>query len=205
MEKTMNNPRQIYKYQTKKALMAFVDNLQVEDGANASSIHNTYSKIRIFTQDYSQGVGEKNIIATANLDPSTMKYIAESILAGQAFNFYENKILAHKKDDNGRSPVTKVTVKYCTNDKNEPLSVPWMFVVENGTGVAQTTDVGGTMCKKDSYKQMASVRIYLSELDCYKCMISVRDYIRNFEIVNFAPLMKARSIFEDSLKQEEEK
>ena len=201
----MDNPRQITKYQNNKVLICFNDNLQVTDGANASSVHNNFSKIRVFAQDYSKGTGEKNVMANVNIDPDTMKYIAELILSGVSANFVETKILGHKKDDSGKSPVTKFSVKYCIDEKTQqPLSVPWMFSVENGVGIAEITAVGGTMCKKGSYAKTSDVRIYMSEVDCYKTMITIRDYIRAFEIIHLNGLLKAREQYEIARKAQAE-
>jgi len=206
MSEKKSNPRQIVRFMNNKVLLAFQDNMQVETGENASAIHNQYSKVRMTLMDYSQGKGTKAVIVNCNMDIDTVKYIAETILNGVAVDFKESKILSYKKDDTGKSPVIHVNIKYCTDEKTgQPLSSPWMFSVANGNGIADQTQTGGTVCRKGSYKKIGEVKVYMSEADCFKTLITVRDYIRNFEIVNFASLMKARAAYEESVKEQTEK
>jgi len=196
------NPRQIHLFMNNKVLLALQDNMQVETGENASAIHNSYSKIRMTLMDFSQGKGEKGKIVNANLDIGTVKYLAEKILRGDVLDYAESKILGYKKDDEGRSPVVHIQVKYCVNEAGEPLKSPWMVSVTNGSAIAFTTEIGGTAFKKETYKKINDVKVYMSEKDCYELFLTARDYIRNFEICHFLGLMKTRAAYEESIKEE---
>lgn len=85
------NPRQIYKYQTGKNLLELNDRLSVADAEQASNLHSSYSKIHVVALDYSQGTGDKTIVADLNLDPDTVKYLAEEVLRGVPIDFSEQK------------------------------------------------------------------------------------------------------------------
>lgn len=209
-----NNARQICKYQTNKCLLEFNDNLTLAEADAASNIHGRYSKIQVVGMDYSQGTGEKTIIADLNLDPKTAKYIAEEVVNGtmylenriltcrtqEANNFKfklfnEQKILAHKKNGNGQSKVTILSIDY---DRSKKYC--WIITVENGLGIAEKQPNGGTAMKRGSYQKEKTVKAFISDYDFKKLMISLRDYIRTWETVNLNRLLKARELFEQELQ-----
>lgn len=192
------NPRQIAKYQTGKNLIEFNDRLAIADGKQASQIHSAFSKIYVVALDYSQGKGDKAIVADLNLDPDTAKYLAEEVLRGVQVDFSEQKILVHKKhpEDDRLCKVTIFSIKY-----NEKMRYPWNVVVENGWGIPETQENGGTALAKGSYKKEKAVKLFISDNEFKKIMVKVRDYIRTFEVVNFANLIRMREEFEEKEKQ----
>lgn len=199
MAAKVKNARQIAKYQTGKNLLEFNDKLSPADPEFASQIHSKYSKIHIVALDYSQGTGDKTIIAEVNIDPDTMKFIAEEVLRGVQLDYSEQKILVHKKhpEDESKSRVTIFSVKY-----NGQMKYPWCVAVENGWGVPETQENGGTALSKGSYQKEKTVRVFISDIEFKKLMIQVRDYIRNFEIINYSALMKKRAEIEAQQKKE---
>lgn len=211
-----NNARQICKYQTNKCLIEFNDNLVIAEPEAASNIHGKYSRIQLVAMDYSQGTGEKTIIADYNLNPETAKYIAEEVINGVMFlenriltcrtqeadtfkfkMFSEQKILSHRSNDAGQSKVTILSIEY---DRSKKYC--WIVTVENGLAIAERQPNGGTAMKRGSYKKEKTVRAFISDYDFKKLMITLRDYIRTWETVNLNRLLKARETFEQNLQAE---
>lgn len=200
MSSNFVNPRQIAKYQTGKNLIEFNDRLVPANGEQASQIHAKHSKIYVVALDYSQGKGDKAIVADLNIDPDTAKYLAEEVLRGTHVDFSEQKILTHKKhpENDKLCKVTIFTVKY-----NEKLRYPWNVVVENGWGIPEIQENGGTALAKGSYQKEKAVKVFLSDNEFKKIMVKVRDYIRTFELVNFPNLMRMREEFEEKEKRKQ--
>lgn len=150
---------QIAKYQTGKGLLEALDTLDFNH------------KIRFNALDYSKGTGENTVSSSANIDYDLIGLIADKIINGVEFGtlnenksrilLYENKILSHKKDENGKSPVTILIIT-----KNSPaIKLRYKVSIENGVGTAQKTATGGIQCAKGSYVKTKSVQIFLSEFD----------------------------------------
>lgn len=193
------NTRQICKYQTGKNLIEFNDRMSQADAENAGHIHSRYSKIKVVGKDYSKGTGEKAVDVELNLDPSTVKTLVEMVFSGERINFKEQKILAHKKDDDGYSKVTNINMYY-----NDKMRLPWNIVLENGRGIAETQKTGGTAMKKGSYKKDQEVKIFMDDMSFKKMLKQLMDYIHYFELTAYARLMKERSALEEKFKKQNE-
>lgn len=189
------NTRQICKYQTGKSLIEFNDRLQIAKVENAANLHSTYSKIYVVAMDYSKGKGDNTVIADLNLDPDTVKYIYDEVRSGKPLTFTEQKILAHKKNEAGESKVTIFSIKF-----NEKMNYPWNVIVENGVGIPEKQENGGTALQRGSYKKEKQVRLFISDMDMKKLFRTINDYIVAFEASIIGPLLKERAEFEEKQK-----
>lgn len=189
---SIRNARQITKFQNSKNLIEFNDRLAVASAEAASSLHSPYSKIHVVALDYSQGTGDKTVIVEANIDPEKMKYLAHAILHGQLTRWSEQKILAHRTNENGESRVTIVTIEY-----NEKMNSPWIIQIENGMAIPVKTATGGTMAQKGSYRREKAVRVFISDEHMKTMMLQVLDYIRAWEIAVLPSLVRARNKMEE--------
>lgn len=176
MEKEYEN-NQIAKYQTGKGLLEAIDTL----GFN--------NKIRLNALDYSKGTGNNTISTSANIDYDLIGLIAEKVINGVDFGalnedksrilLYENKILSHKKDENGKSPVTILMII-----KNSPaMKLRYKVSVENGAGTSQKTITGGIQCAKGSYVKNKSVQIFLSESDFERFLWKVLQKVKGHHFI----------------------
>lgn len=193
------NTRQITKYQTGKALIEFNDRLRPAEAKNASNLHSNYSKIHVVAIDYSKGKGSNAVVADLNLDPDVAKTLAAMVLSfvptakEPVTLFKEEKILAHKQDEDGTSKVTKFNLSY-----NPAMNFPWSITVENGVGVPQrNARTGGTAIQSGSYRQERLVRLVMNDFSIKRLMIQVSDYIRAFEHRVFDILMMERDAYEE--------
>jgi len=187
MEKYINR-RQICKYQNAKALLEFNDKLQMADVEKAGNLHSQFSKINVIAKDYSQGTGDKAVDVALNIDPETMKYIANEILTNNtSFNFQEQKILKHKTNGEGNSFTSRIDIKF-----NPQMRLPWNLVLEFGWGEIENTEIGGTMLKKGTYKAKGRVKLFLSDMEAKKLMLTVNDYIRAWEVSAIRTLLPLR-------------
>lgn len=169
-QKYVNN--KIVKYQTPKGLLEFLDTLEFN------------SKVRVNVLDYSKGIGENTVSSSANIDYNVIGLIADKIINGVEFGtlnedksrtlLYENKILSHKKDENGKSPVTILTIT-----KNSPaMELQYKVSIANGLGVPYKKPNGAIQCAKGSYIKGTFVQIFLSEFDFEKLLWTVLQRVR---------------------------
>jgi len=192
------NRRQICKYQNAKALMEFNDKLQEADTEKASNIHSQFSKINLTAKDYSQGTGEKAINVNLNLDPETAKYIANEIIKGNTvFDFVEQKVLKHKTNKEGKTLTTRLSIKY-----NSQMRLSWNFILEQGWGDAEQTEIGGTALKKGTYVSEAQVKLFLSDIEVKKLMLTVYDYVKAWELLALRNLLSLRDKAEKAERME---
>lgn len=191
MDKYINR-RQICKYQNSKALMEFNDKLNAAETDKAANIHSSFSKINVVAKDYSQGTGEKAINVSLNLDPETVKYIANEILQGNTtFNFSEQKVLRHKTNKDGKVMTTRLGIKY-----NAQMRLAWNFILDTGWGEAEQTEIGGVSLKKGTYVSEGQVKLFLADIEAKKLMITINDYIRAWEILALRKLLQSRDATE---------
>lgn len=196
MGKQQGIRNQITKYQTDKKLIEFMDNLVIANEDNYAKIHNTGgegtfpSRIKVTMLDYTLGTGDKKVEVSYNLVPSEFKYLRSVVdKAPKDFKYTLEKINEHKVE-NGVSPVSKITLwrqeEYNGNKKN----YPWQIKVENGVGVADKTENGGTKIKQGTYRKENEVFVNLNDMDMYKQFCAVGDYINLWEMAYGIPVIK---------------
>lgn len=141
---TIENTKQITKSNAKTKLIEFNDKLQVNDfsddnGIKKSTVHGKFSRINITCVDWSKGKGSSAVVATHNLTPDVMKMIAEMVIMNmitdftkidkytKRIGFFEQKIDHYKKDEDDKSKVSMINIKY-----QEQMDNPWTITIENG-------------------------------------------------------------------------
>lgn len=187
--------KQISKYATSGKLIEFIDKLNVPSITNYAHVQasgdkdsdgNTiYSNIGIKMLDYSNGTGEKTISVEANISSDDLLFILNKVKIGlKNFQLPAQDKIFGKADKDGRSKVTKLTIKReQVNSKGEEKKYPWFVEIENGTGVkASNTTTGGTYIKPKTYHCDAKVNINLSDLDMFSLLTRVESYVRVWEL-----------------------
>lgn len=209
----ITNTKQITKINAKTKLLEFNDRLQWNDfskerGVAKSIVHGKFSRINLAMVDWTKGKGDKAVVTTHNVTPDVIKMIAELVMMNMTSEFtktdkytkktgfFEQKIDQYKKDDKGLSPVSILNIRY-----QEQMDSPWTITLENGNGVAETSDIGGIKIKSGSYKTTGSVTMYLSKADMIKKMAEVRDHILAFETSHMKDMLAKRTEFEKKLSE----
>lgn len=114
-----------------------------------------------------------------------------------------DKLIAASKDQNGKSPMSRIVIKRCGKDSaGNPRRSPWQIAISNGTAVAVKTGSGGFKAKEDSYKTDKFLFVWLTDDEIEKLFRSVCDYIRVFENTMCYQNIKAgRSELEETRKK----
>lgn len=193
--------RQIAVYKTDKKLVELIDKLNPAPlelyahihahGDDGEDGHRVYSNIGIVLQDYSAGTGANIKRATANLLPDEALYIFSRVQNGvETFEFHTDKIFG-QPDKDGRSQVTKLTVKRANvGSDGKPRRFPWYIEIENGTGIPQKTQIGGTYCQQNSFVSTVKVFANLNDLDFFKLFCRTSQYITAWELANAPALIR---------------
>jgi len=225
MEQAYISP-QITKYMTNKGLIEFNDHMNPASVENYAHIHaikeesedggRLYSRIGVVIQDYSKGTGDKCIRVKASLMPEEIKLfynVAQHM--PQSFNYpalteegkvmYQTKIFG-KPDADKRSQVTKFRLARQAVDANgEIRKLPWVFEIQNGTGIKVATKIGGFYMQGESFKLEKKAYILMSDFDFFFQMSKVSQYINVWELAMGASLIKqgkkALEQYYDSLKE----
>ncbi len=94
-----------------------------------------------------------------------------------------DKLIGKSKDQNGRSPMSRICIKRCKKDAKGALRrSPWQISIDKGTAIAEPTSTGGTKAAAGSYKSTVCLNVWLTDDDIEKLFRTVCDYIRVFEI-----------------------
>ena len=167
---------QIAIYMTNKKLCEFTDKLKPAPIEYYAHMHaqgeeqadgiRAYSCIGVVLQDYSNGTGDKTVRVTANLSPGFFPFVLSRMQNNlDRFDFTEDKIFG-EPDDKGLSMVTKVSIKRTSfGADGKKRNYPWCIQVENGSGVKETTVLGGVHMKKGSYQKGQSVFVNINDYD----------------------------------------
>jgi len=189
---------QIHLYQTNKKLLEFTNKMVVADVDEYAHIHShgkgsIPSRIGLQLQDYSAGTGEANVKVFANLSPSDISYLLMLMKRGdKEVMFSQQKIIAVKKDKDGRAPVTKLEIGRADKDRNgNERKLKWFVKITNGSGIPMETATGGIQCKQGSFTREKEAYINLSDEDMYKALFEVDNFIRLWEMANAIPVIKA--------------
>lgn len=187
--------RQISVYKTDKKLVELIDKLNLAPqnlyahihahGDDAGDNRRVYSNIGIILQDYSAGTGQNTKRANANLLPSEVAYIFNQVRLGVVqFEFRSDKIFG-APDTSGRAQVTKLTIKRANVGSDGKLrKYPWYIEIENGTGIPQKTQIGGTYCHANSFQSGTKIYANLSDLDFFKLFCDADKYITAWELAH---------------------
>ena len=203
--------RQISVYKTDKKLVELIDKLNPAPvelyahiharGDDAGDNRRVYSNIGIILQDYSAGTGQNTRRATANLLPSEVAYIFNQVrLNVVQFDFHTDKIFGTPDATTGRSQVTKLAIKRANvGSDGKPRKYPWYIEIDNGTGIPQKTQIGGTYCQANSFQSATKVFANLSDLDFFKLFCEADKYITAWELAHAPALIRnARKVIEEN-------
>lgn len=202
--------RQISVYKTDKKLVELIDKLNPAPlnlyahihahGDDTGDTRRMYSNIGIILQDYSAGTGKNTKRATANLLPSEVAFIFNQVRLGVVqFDFHTDKIFG-TPDASGRSLVTKLTIKRANVGLDgKPRRYPWYIEIENGTGIPQKTQIGGTYCQANSFVSGTKVFANLNDLDFFKLFCDADKYVTAWELAHAPGLIRnARKVIEEN-------
>ena len=183
---------QICKVQTDRKLIAVYDQLKCAalthyaqlhaKGEYKENDHKANSLIRLTIQDYSNGTGDKNIIAQFNLAPEQIQFILTRITAGfQEFEWSQSKIYG-TPDAQGYSTAQQFSISRHTNDSSgRPMKSPWRIQIVNGKGVKVQNQKGGSYMKSGSFLSEKNAFIQLTDMDLYTLLKRTDSYITNWE------------------------
>lgn len=190
---------QIHKYQTSKKLLEFTNKMVVADVDNYGNVHsqggggNIPSRIGLQLQDYSAGKGDSNVKLFANISPSEVAYLLMLIKRGDSdINFVQQKIIAAKKGNDGRAPVTKLEIIRTDKDKSgNERRLKWFIRMTNGSGVPGESATGGVQCVAGSFQKEKDAYINLGDEDMFKALHKVQTFIELWQMANSIPVIKA--------------
>lgn len=183
---------QICKVQTDRKLIAVYDQLKCAalthyaqihaKGEYKENDHKANSLIKLTIQDYSNGTGDKNIIAQFNLAPEQIQFILTRITAGfQEFEWSQSKIYG-APDAQGYSTAQQFSISRHTNDSSgRPMKSPWRIQIVNGKGVKVQNQKGGSYMKSGSFFAEKNAFIQLTDMDLYTLLKRTDSYITNWE------------------------
>ena len=183
---------QICKVQTDRKLIAVYDQLKCAalthyaqlhaKGEYKENDHKANSLIKLTIQDYSNGTGDKNIIAQFNLSPEQIQFILTRITAGfQEFEWSQSKIYG-APDAQGYSTAQQFSISRHTNDSSgRPMKSPWRLQIVNGKGVKVQNQKGGSYMKSGSFLSEKNAFIQLTDMDLYTLLKRTDSYITNWE------------------------
>ena len=183
---------QICKVQTDRKLIAVYDQLKCAalthyaqihaKGEYKENDHKANSLIKLTIQDYSNGTGDKNIIAQFNLAPEQIQFILTRITAGfQEFEWSQSKIYG-SPDAQGYSTAQQFSISRHINDSSgRPMKSPWRIQIVNGKGVKVQNQKGGSYMKSGSFLSEKNAFIQLTDMDLYTLLKRTDSYITNWE------------------------
>ena len=183
---------QICKVQTDRKLIAVYDQLKYAalthyaqlhaKGEYKEHDHKANSLIKVTIQDYSNGTGDKNVIAQFNLAPEQIQFILTRITAGfQEFEWSQSKIYG-SPDAQGYSTAQQFSISRHTNDSSgRPMKSPWRVQIVNGKGIKVQNQKGGSYMKSGSFLSEKNAFIQLKDMDFYTLLKRTDSYITNWE------------------------
>ncbi|MEY8494418.1 hypothetical protein AALC16_15595 [Lachnospiraceae bacterium 29-91] len=183
---------QICKVQTDRKLIAVYDQLKCAalthyaqlhaKGEYKEHDHKANSLIKVTIQDYSNGTGDKNVIAQFNLAPEQIQFILTRITAGfQEFEWSQSKIYG-SPDAQGYSTAQQFSISRHTNDSSgRPMKSPWRIQIVNGKGIKVQNQKGGSYMKSGSFLSEKNAFIQLTDMDFYTLLKRTDSYITNWE------------------------
>ena len=183
---------QICKVQTDRKLIAVYDQLKCAalthyaqihaKGEYKENDHKANSLIKVTIQDYSNGTGDKNVIAQFNLAPEQIQFILTRITAGfQEFEWSQSKIYG-TPDAQGYSTAQQFSIsRHACDSSGRPMKSPWRIQIVNGKGVKVQNQKGGSYMKSGSFLSEKNAFIQLTDMDLYTLLKRTDSYITNWE------------------------
>ncbi|EOS38422.1 hypothetical protein C808_02623 [Lachnospiraceae bacterium M18-1] len=183
---------QICKVQTDRKLIAVYDHLRPAALTHYAQLHakgeykendrKIHSLIKVTIQDYTNGTGDKNIIAQFNLAPEQVQFILTRITAGfQEFEWSQSKIFG-TPDAQGYATAQQFSISRHANDSSgRPMKSPWRLQIVNGKGVKVHNQKGGAYMKSGSFIMEKNTFIQLMDMDLYMLLKRTDSYITNWE------------------------
>ena len=183
---------QICKVQTDRKLIAVYDQLKCAalthyaqihaKGEYKENDHKANSLIKVTIQDYSNGTGDKNVIAQFNLAPEQIQFILTRITAGfQEFEWSQSKIYG-APDAQGYSTAQQFSIsRHACDSSGRPMKSPWRIQIVNGKGVKVQNQKGGSYMKSGSFFSEKNAFIQLTDMDFYTLLKRTDSYITNWE------------------------
>ena len=176
-------------YKTDKRLIEFRDKLNSATPENYAELHGSefdgkkvYSNIGIVLYDYSKGTGNYTVKVYVNVSPEDIFWLNCALSQGKSEFLMEQTKIFGLPDENGYSQMTKLRIVREGVDKTGAVRrYPWCISAENGLGIAQKTQIGGTFCKSGSYKCTAKAYIMLSDHDLFRLVNRAARFINLFE------------------------
>ena len=183
---------QICKVQTDRKLIAVYDQLRIATlthyaqlhakGEYLENGHKAHSLIKVTIQDYSNGTGDKNIIAQFNLAPEQIQFILTRITAGfQEFEWSQSKIFGNP-DERGYSTAQQFSIsRHAADSSGRMMKSPWRIQIVNGKGIKVQNQKGGSYMKSGSFVTEKTAFIQLTDMDFYTLLKRTDSYITNWE------------------------
>ena len=204
-----DNLKQIAKYTTKSTVLDFVDNLKLnafdsKSSQRKSTVHETYSRIKLTIVDWSKGKKENAVVVQYNLEPEQLKAISYLIMNNK-FEFFSYQDSQQKRpsyskykvnhysknQETGMAPVSRLDITYETGLK---VGHKWKITIENGEAPPIISEEGQVTYNSSKYTSLKRASIYISPIDAVVLMMQVYSYIENFELVNFSNMLKNRNL-----------
>lgn len=106
-----------------------------------------------------------------------------------------DKLIAAAKDENGKSPMSRIVIKRCAKDNSgEVRRSPWQIAIDNGRACAEPTSTGGFKAKSGSYVSENYLFVWLTDDEVEKLFRQVCDYISVYEhMVCYASIREGRA------------
>ena len=199
-------------YKTDKKLIEFRDKLNPSMCDNYAELHGhdgingsnkTYSIIGVVLLDYSNGTGNNTIKVSVNITPEDIFWIQNALFLSKSdFQLDQTKIFGFP-DQNGYSQMTKINVKRADRDNSGNVRrYQWCISAENGVGIAQHTQIGGTYCQSGTYQAQKKAYINLNDYDMFKIINRTARYIQQFENA-YCPsvIRQGRNAYEQMINQ----
>lgn len=192
-DKTKVNPQQIAVCKTDKVLIEALDHLCLPDTGKQepyATLHGKYSRICLTMCNYENK--ENTTTMSFNIEPYVASYLLTMFppsLCMQSFSYTSDKMLQHKKNDDGTVLVTKLNITRSNTDKKGELRrYPWFIKIENGNGVPKDGKNGTSYFT--GYQMERSAVIALTDPDFYMLMSKVTGYIRVWEDANCPKMIR---------------
>ena len=199
-------------YKTDKKLIEFRDKLnpsmcdnyaELQGHDSTNGANKVYSNIGVILLDYSNGTGSNTIQVSVNIRPEDIFWIQNALLLSKPdFQLEQTKIFGYP-DQNGYSQMTKINVMGADKDRNgNARRYQWCISAENGVGIAQHTQIGGTYCQSGTYQTQRKAYINLNDYDMFRLVNRTARYIQQFENAYCpAVIRQGRNAYEQMLNQ----
>ena len=194
MSEKTGNPQQIAVCKTNKVLVEALARLRLPDltkNEPYAALHGKYSRICLRMCNYANK--ENSTTMDFNIEsylPAYFLAIFPSVLTQTQFDYKSDKMLSHKKNEDGTVLVTKLSITRSRLDgKGEVRRNPWFIKIENGSGTPKDGANGTSYFT--NYSMKTSAVIALSDDAFYMLMYKTSSYIHAWEMANCPKMIKS--------------